>query len=911
MKRFQYPSLLLLILASTAVIGQSGFGPESAMTRFNMRTGVGSYAVADLNEDGLADIVYTDRGGYTLNWIQQTQPQVFGLPIAFGQTLPEWSDGIAVGDINGDGHLDVLAACNHDGYGLYAMLNDGSGSFSAPVAIVSGVYEENTLAMHDLTGDGRDDIVIGSRYITYKSGEWQFVSIAPDHHASDMFVFDADMDNDLDIALQWMYASPTVDLYLNNGDGTTWNHITLDSLPLEGVFAGSGDFNSDGWPDLAYLTAETHDTSRLGWFVNPGPTGSWLRQEVAAFELGRQALTGDFNADGRCDLMALLKYGMYLFPGDGASGFGPGIWDPYPDPELFNGIATDLDGDGKTDLLVRGGEVLDPHDHGPMRMKWTRQTAEGFTDWKTIVSHEPFVGAWSMDFGDWDNDGDTDGFSVDRFEANIHLHLQDGPGSFAEPKTLAQVPGDATFIRVQDLNNDDRLDILVSSQTRIYAYNQKPDGSLNLPLQVSSSSDEPRFLTIDLNKDGYLDVVANGIGTGTAVHLNQGDGSFGDAMPIASSSMAPYSLASGDMNGDGWTDIVLGTAPGTIDWIPGNPGGFDDPIQVDSSSYGWYEAVECLDADLDGDLDIAYARSGDRTIGFFYNDGTGHFSDQQTLWNASHWFTGLDQADVDRDGDADLAFATDHALGWWENGGAVSSWVLHLVDGPSSPDGYREPVLVDIDRDLAYDLAYIHSFIRDPYIPYSDRVEYFAWRENQMVCGSPTALEVSAIGTSSVDLRWSPVPKAEGYLIRGQQDGDTRWRFQASAAPARQIDWSFAPGASYTWQVKAICPADTGPWSKPAIAVFPFARTGEKELQPEEHRWKVFPNPAASWLWIQHTEGKLEEATLRVTDAQGRLVLTRTIGTTTRLELNHWSSGTYLLELWDGQQRAVFRVLVP
>jgi FG-GAP-like repeat len=121
--------------------------------------GASQLAIADMTGDGLPDIVSAD---FTVSLFVQTSAGVFAAPVKLYSGGANW---VAVGDLNGDGAPDVALT---DATGVKLLLHTGlpaDTTFAAPVSVFTqtpnaNLTGANIIAIADVDGDGRNDLVI-------------------------------------------------------------------------------------------------------------------------------------------------------------------------------------------------------------------------------------------------------------------------------------------------------------------------------------------------------------------------------------------------------------------------------------------------------------------------------------------------------------------------------------------------------------------------------------------------------------------------------------------------------------------------------------------------------------------------------------------------------------------------------
>jgi Bacterial Ig-like domain (group 3)/FG-GAP-like repeat len=640
--------------------------------------GVAVAVSADVDKDGKPDIVVLQYNG-TLNVLLNNGSGGFAAPIAYSNpnvSTSFTSEGYAV-DVNNDGYPDIVAL-DQSNNALLVYLNLKNGTFSTPTAIImsSDFGPIASFAIGDVNGDGKLDVVTIANISNSNSN-----------------------------------STVTVQTYLGGGDGT----FQMPTLALtqtvtvaayvnlnDNLSVTLGDLNKDGKLDIALVIAEnTQQTAGSivvttaigngdGTFgalnVNNPVSVSYSAPDVPFFSprtSGVQILdvNGDSNPDILVDAAGTSDVLMTAL-GDGAGGFSSVVQTPNAgDNQQI--VYVDVNGDGIPDAVETNGllEVWTGKGDGTFQL-----AANGAT------YIEDSGGSQSLAVADFKGDGNLD---IAQLGGQLSLFVGTGKGGFNGALALASTtdsppsPGELILQDVADVQGKgftSAIFIDISGDLP-QVVTGLGDGTGNFTYSVGlTSAADPNLLFLepvqaDFNRDGKQDLLIVNTDGSVSVALSNGDGTFGALKPLVLPSLVcwPGYAATGDLNGDGKTDVVLpyggdascggsgSNASGYFTALGNGDGTFQTPV---FSAYGSVlYAATLADMNLDGKLDLLlddapflpggsftgdpYGVGGTFAVDLLPGNGDGSFAPGATV-NSNYMVSQVIAGDYNGDGKPDL-----------------------------------------------------------------------------------------------------------------------------------------------------------------------------------------------------------------------------------------------------------------
>ena len=680
--------------------------------------------VGDFNNDGRGDFAIASRkkGGRLEAWLSRSTGAWDLRVIDASDFSPE--AGGAVHDVDRDGDLDIVLGQDNTGRELYWWENpypDFSRPWTRRLVNRNTATKHHDQAFGDVDGDGRAELISwnqGSRQLQLyeipsdprKSGTWKVSTIwtAPNAFHEGLAIGDMDGDGKDDIV----------------GAGRWWKHVSGTRFQEHVIDASMnftqvaiGQLVAGGRPEVVFVPGDSNGQSY--WYQWAG--SSWSRTALHFAYHGHSVAIADLDLDGKQDILigemqnGRLRCELAVWRGNGSGAFskqlikvGDGI---------HSGRLTDVDADGDLDIVHKPF-----NDETPRIQIWRNESARLRLDqWKRVLA-APTLGSQAVFVrsGDLDGDGKEDVVAGDAWYRQ--------PSKLSGSWTRRAIGGVfKNLAAIHDFDGDGDLDLLGTRGSGSQANSQfawaENDGFGNFTVRTNIPAGRGDFLQGAVvgrfTKSGPLEVALSWHAQGGGVQMltvpaNPATQAW--TWRRLSTTNEQEDLSIGDIDADGDMDLFLGTrwleAP---TWTTRIVGRVDDLQGIGGKPEA--DRNSLADIDLDGDLDAVVSLENGRDIVWFENPGVTRVRGlwkRHVLGQASGQGFSMDVGDMDGDADPDVVLGEHRGVGvnrvlLFENEGRKTGWKVTTVDSQATSkiDHHDGTQIVDLDRDGDPDIVSI------------------------------------------------------------------------------------------------------------------------------------------------------------------------------------------------------------
>lgn len=659
--------------------------------RFGNRVrGPKEIAVADLDDDGKADLVVSDKDGsvtlrYGLGDGNFGEPKVLwtfvSAPLDFGQREISWKYTNIFCTSWTNSATNITEFTNALGT-PFTVTNYVTGCAQSVeqiftnITMLEGPEGLRGVALAKFTGSGRRDIAVaapgeGVIHLFLNQGNRTFTSatsLPAWLGVRDLAAGDFDGDGLIDLAAGG--TTNGIAQYHSLGNGTFERVANLPDAGEEFIWA---DFPQpafylktlrqpgDSRDELLVARAQSHKLRIL----RAGADGKLQIQGVVT-NLDITALDAaplfTPNSTGKPDLaLAFSRSGkVQLYPGlEGPNRFATTPQVEFNVPGAARNVRiADLDGDGWNDLIVVGQTYGKVFTYKNQAGKFTLQS-------EIVVGNFPR----EMDLGDFNEDGLPDLAVLNRRSEDVSILLTTTnlPSriGFLGLDNVYPVDGEISGLALLDQNRDKRPDVMLLHRLsgefslRLTA----PDGRLGEPKYFPIGDRPSANELVDINRDDLPDMVTADLRGFVSVRLGKVGGDFQPEQVFslpADASSALFALVAADFNGDGHIDLAAGYLDCRVAFFEGNGSGVFKHTRTQNFIYEPRSLV-VADFDQDGDIDLAGSSFG--AFGVIVNPGDLLHSEIIPVVNyplsQGGGGTQLAVVDMDQNGDPDLLVGSD------------------------------------------------------------------------------------------------------------------------------------------------------------------------------------------------------------------------------------------------------------
>jgi hypothetical protein len=398
----------------------------------------------DFNHDGKSDLAVGGSGttdGYKVSIVTGNGDGTFKSPALY--YVASFPNGMAFGDINGDGSLDLAVACADAGVTL--LLQNSHGGLQQITTLAAG-SRPFLIAAGDFNGDGKPDLAVGN----------------------------SESDN--------------ISILLNEGNGTFLPQVTYN-IPGPPSSVATGDFNGDGKLDIAF------SVNGSLWLL-PGNGDGTFQPPLNCIVDGAVLGVADFNRDGKLDVATAGTGTFFAF----LKGNGNGTFEEtrYFENQTAYLATGDFNGDGNPDAVIPNS-ICSSTTCTYLTDIWL---GNGDGTFRYVSNLSPQISP--LVTGDFNGDGKLD--IAGNSSGGVSVMLGNGDGSL-QPALAYSSPLSVAQLAAADFDHNGRLDLAASTTLNTVAFlSGNGDGTFAAPVQFVTGGCPAGLAVADFNGDGKPDL---------------------------------------------------------------------------------------------------------------------------------------------------------------------------------------------------------------------------------------------------------------------------------------------------------------------------------------------------------------------------------------------------------------------
>ncbi len=370
----------------------------------------------------------------------------------------------------------------------------------------------------------------------------------------------------------------------------------------------------------------------------------------------------------------------------------------------------------------------------------------------------------------------------------------------------------------------------------------------------------------DLTNDNLKDIIISQKYTSNnmvSFYQNNGDGTFSSRQTIASEINFPPSVATGDLNSDGWNDILTASASTNesyLVWVPNNLGSFDAPIEIDSDLF---MPVDFKISDIDNDNDLDIIAIGDTSLSIYKNDGTGNFDKNVIPPGISTEYYDLTLSDINNDGLIDAII------------GGVKTLIYINNNGTLVYDSVRSDSIVNQGLVFLVETADFNNDGHPDILIGGENQSNLSWYENNGngIFSLGQIIETNAVQCTSVSLNDFNEDGNTDVFTALPQEGKIVWYQNLGNGNFDQQTLVHQGVSPFT---KMVCSGDINNdnkidifWSEPLSYHLNDFVLNIDNYSEKQQDFKIYPNPMSSNIINFYTTNRAE---IMIFNSMGQLV---------------------------------------